>query len=356
MKAIAAFTGRATPEFVEIPNPSEPGAGEVLCRTLELGVCGTDREILHSETPWNPPGEEFLVLGHECLAQVEAVGDDVAELQVGDFVTPAVRRATIASPIRPDFMNFGDYIERGIVHAHGFSAPLWLDEPQFLFPVEKENTSFAVFAEPLSIAEKAINEALLLQQARLGEDMWIETPPRVLVTGMGPIGFAGIIASVARGWSVTMYGRDAEDTFRVNLAKRFGANYLPDTALDSFEDEFDLILECTGSDAVLVAVAEKLAPRAAMVWLGAARQPEPKMLNVQNVMRNALLGNQLHLGAINASARDFHDALMHLEMMQDSHRSEMSDLFTDRVGQQDALWHYQNRQPQGIKTVVMYGS
>ena len=56
----------------------------------------------------------------------------------------------------------------------------------------------AVFAEPLAVAEKGINEAHTLQRARLGETCWTGNGPRVLVTGMGPIGFAAVIACVAR--------------------------------------------------------------------------------------------------------------------------------------------------------------
>ena len=53
--------------------PPAPAAGEALCRTLELGICGTDREILHSAAPWTPVGEAHLILGHECLARIEDV-------------------------------------------------------------------------------------------------------------------------------------------------------------------------------------------------------------------------------------------------------------------------------------------
>ena len=71
MLAIAALTGSIDPELIATRPPGAPQAGQVLCRTLELGICGTDREILHSQAPWTPPGEELLILGHECLARVE---------------------------------------------------------------------------------------------------------------------------------------------------------------------------------------------------------------------------------------------------------------------------------------------
>ena len=74
MLAISACRGSTEPQLIDVPPPPNPGQGEVLCRTLELGVCGTDRDILHSAAPWTPAGEDRLILGHECLARVEAVG------------------------------------------------------------------------------------------------------------------------------------------------------------------------------------------------------------------------------------------------------------------------------------------
>jgi threonine dehydrogenase-like Zn-dependent dehydrogenase len=202
MLAIAAQTGSTQPRLIEIPPPGEPGASQVLCRTLELGVCGTDREILHSAAPWTPEGEDRLILGHECLARVEAVGAGVSELAGGDLVVPIVRRALAGQARRVDLLPFGAFTERGIVREHGFSQPLWLDRPEHLFRVPAEIADLAVLAEPLAVAEKAVNEALLLSRARLGKGAWSETAavPRVLVTGMGPIGFTAVLAALARGW------------------------------------------------------------------------------------------------------------------------------------------------------------
>src|SRR4051812_8874989 len=89
IRAIAAQTGSIQPSFVDAPEPRAPAAGEVLCRTLELGVCGTDREILKSAKPWTPLGEDRLILGHECLARIEAVGAGVNDYKPGDLVVPS---------------------------------------------------------------------------------------------------------------------------------------------------------------------------------------------------------------------------------------------------------------------------
>jgi threonine dehydrogenase-like Zn-dependent dehydrogenase len=355
---IAAFPDSATPRFVAPIEPRSPESGEVLCRTLQLGVCGTDREILHSKKPGCPPGEAFLVLGHECLAEVEQVGSGVTRLQPGDLVVPVVRRPNASAKHRVDMLSFGEFTERGIFFEHGFSLPRWLDRPEFLYRVEPSLSEVAVLAEPLAVSEKAVNEALVVQRARLGDDAWSNPPPRVLVTGMGPIGFTAVLASVVRGWPTTMYGRDASDTFRAKLAERLGAKYIHDPAVLETEnverDGYDLVLECTGSDEVMLAAAASLASRGVMVWLGSSRVPEPKPHNVERLMRDGVIRNHIHLGTVNAAPRDFADALAHLAAWHSRQPADLAAIITNRVRGDDSLWHYEHREPQGIKTVVMY--
>ena len=359
MQAIAAFRDSTAPRFVAALPPRPPAAGEVLCRTLELGVCGTDREILHSARPWTPEGCDHIILGHECLARIEAVGPGVTQFAVGDLVVPQVRRSLPSVPpgdVRVDMLAFGQFIERGIVFAHGFSAPLWLDEPRYLYPVKPELRPFAVLTEPLAVAEKGVHEALLLQRARLGDGAWSDPPPRVLVTGLGPIGFAAALACLRRGWPVALYGRDDAESGRARLARALGARYLfreSDLSPTDVEaDGFDLLLECTGSEEVLLPASHAVAARGVLVWLGSTRVPRPKPANLALMIRDGLLRNHLHVGSVNAAPRDFLAALADLDALRQSHPRELAALITARVPPADALWHYEHREKDGIKTVV----
>lgn len=359
MLAVACRTGSTQPHLIEVSPAPAPGPGHVLCRTLELGICGTDREILHSANPWTPVGDDYLVLGHECLGRVEQVALDVTEYRPGDLVVPAVRRSNPGQTRRLDYLPLGAFTERGIWSAHGFSQSTWLDRPEHLYPVPAGIEEVAVFAEPLAVAEKGANEAHTLQKARLGDAVWSDVPPRVLVTGMGPIGFAAVLACIARTWPVAMYGRDLADTFRASLARSLGAQYVPAERMtwepdDVERDGFDLVLECTGSDEVMLSAAQSLRSCGIMVWLGSTRLPGPRSHNVEKLMRDGLIRNQLHIGSVNAAPRDFHDALNHLSLLSRTHRAELCSLITSRVKLADSLWHYQHRQPQGIKTVITY--
>lgn len=359
MFAIAAHPDSTEPSFVDIPEPGEPGAGEVLCRTLQVGVCGTDREILHSAAPMTPADAPFLVLGHECLARVEAVGSGVTTLAVGDLVTPLVRRAFRDSHIRADMLAFGEFVERGIYLEHGFTPPLWLDRPQYLLQVPAAMSDVAILTEPLSVVEKGCNEALVLQQARLSADTWTAKPPRVLVTGLGPIGFAGVLACAARGWPVSVYGRDPDDSFRATLARQLGGHYLSSPQelsgiADIEQHGYDLVLECTGSDEVMLTAAQAMRSRAVMAWLGSERTPREKSFNIGRLMRDGLIRNQLVIGCVNSAPRDFADALRHLGQLRQTHGDALRKIITERVSPKESLWHYTHRRPQGIKVVLEY--
>jgi threonine dehydrogenase-like Zn-dependent dehydrogenase len=361
MLVIAAQVGSTTPVLVDVAAPGEPAAGEILCRTLELGICGTDREILLSAKPWAPEGEDRLILGHECLAVIEAAGAEVNGFAPGDLVLPVVRRALPGQARRADLLPFGAFVERGIVREHGFSQPRWIDRPQYLFPVPPPIVDLAVLVEPMTCGEKGINEATCLTRARLGAEAWSgAAPPRVAVTGMGPIGFTAVLASRARGWPTTMLGRDEPTSFRARLAGRLGANYLPLASVESQmadveREGYDLLLECTGSDHVLLAVSSAVRSCGVVVWLGSNRVPRPGSHNVDKLVRDGLLRNHLHIGCVNAAApRDFQHAMQHLAELSADHRQEIAALITARVRPEDSLWHYEHRQPQGIKTVLMY--
>jgi len=358
--AIAAVSGSPHPRFVEARDPGPPAAGEVRCRTLEFGICGTDREILESQRPWLPPESDHLILGHECLARVEAVGEGVHQVAVGDLVAPTVRRRSGRLPFRIDMLSWDEFTERGIVRQHGYSAEWWNDEPKYLFKVPPELAGVAVLTEPLSVAEKGVNEAIALQRGRLGPDYWTSEPPRVLVTGLGPIGFGAALATLARGWPTTLYGRDPDDSFRASLAVELGAHYLkasPQALVptDVERDGYDLILECTGSEQVLIESGRALASRGALVWLGSTRMPEPAMLDFARLLRDGILRNHVHVACVNSAPRDFADALEHLGWFHTHRPAALAKLITERVGPADALWHFEHRQPQGIKTVVELG-
>ena len=60
-----------------------PDGRGVLVRVLKVGVDATDREINEALYGNAPPGDNFLVLGHESFGIVEEVGPNVRARQAG---------------------------------------------------------------------------------------------------------------------------------------------------------------------------------------------------------------------------------------------------------------------------------
>ena len=84
MKIRAAVLERfGEPLEVQELDLAEPRAGEVLVRLVACGVCHTD---LFTASGADPSGYSPAVLGHEGAGVVEAIGDDVRDLGVGDHV------------------------------------------------------------------------------------------------------------------------------------------------------------------------------------------------------------------------------------------------------------------------------
>src|SRR3546814_7707544 len=67
--------------YVELRSP-EPGPTQVLVRIERAGLCHSDVSVIDGTIPFPTP----VVLGHEGAGVVEAVGDAVSTVAVGDHV------------------------------------------------------------------------------------------------------------------------------------------------------------------------------------------------------------------------------------------------------------------------------
>src|SRR3954453_7461413 len=161
-QAIAIHPGQANSlHLTEIPR-DVPGPGEVLVRVRQVGICGTDRELIHGSFGTAPAGAASLVLGHEMLGRVEAVGQEVFDFTPGQLVTATVRRpdgCPACEAGQPDMCQWLGYTERGIVGQHGFMSETIVDDSRWLIRVPRELEPIAVLVEPLSVVEKAVRQA-----------------------------------------------------------------------------------------------------------------------------------------------------------------------------------------------------
>ena len=138
MRAVGVVPGKREVRLIEHRTPKIAGANQVKIRSLEVGVCGTDREICTFVYGSPPDGFDYLVLGHESLGEVVEVGSGVSQFKPGDLVVPSVRRpcrhahCLACREDKQDFCYTGDFTERGIKMTHGFLTEFYVDEEKYL--------------------------------------------------------------------------------------------------------------------------------------------------------------------------------------------------------------------------------
>ena len=90
MRALTVAPGTANSARIEdVPEPPVAD-GPVLVRTIAIGVCGTDRDIVCGNYGWAPSGESRLVIGHESLGTVQEAPPD-CDVAAGDLFVGIVR-------------------------------------------------------------------------------------------------------------------------------------------------------------------------------------------------------------------------------------------------------------------------
>lgn len=197
MKAIAVTPKEEkSARLVEVPVP-EVGDDDVLVKVRLVGLYGGP-----------PEGENFLIIGHECLGEVVKVGGEVQTLRPGDRVVATVRRPDDCLNCREgeyDMCLAGNYTERGIKGRHGYLSEFYVEEEKFLVKVPKALGDLAVLLEPMSVAEKAVRMAFSVQERM----RWV--PKTAMVTGTGTLGL--LTAAILRlgGLTVTSVDRSDDD-------------------------------------------------------------------------------------------------------------------------------------------------
>ena len=123
-RGVSRISSRSRSSSRKIPGSSQPD--QVMLRMLDIGICGTDKEICSFEYGTPPAGDDHLVIGHESLAEIVQAGTAVERLQAGDLVVPSVRRpcphpdCLACRSGHQDYCYTGDFRERGIKEAHGY--------------------------------------------------------------------------------------------------------------------------------------------------------------------------------------------------------------------------------------------
>ncbi|MFN8592205.1 MAG: glucose 1-dehydrogenase [Thermomicrobiales bacterium] len=336
----------------------EPGPGQALVRILQVGVCGTDRELIRAHFGAAPPGEAVLVLGHEMLGKVLATGPGVSELAPGDLVSATVRRpdgCPSCQAGQPDMCEWHQYTERGIAGLHGFMTETVVEDARWLVRVPPELAHIGILVEPLSVVEKALRQANLIQRRIRA---W--NPRTALVFGTGPIGLLGVMLLRSRGMDVVCLGNRPSPQPAAAILAAVGARYasLQETDLRSLAaalPSIDLIFEASGRAQPVFAAMEVLGNNGVLVLLSGTGGDSELTINADRLNRALLGGNKIVAGCVNSVREDFEQGVQDLALFERLWPGVAAQLITRRLHGLSEFAQILDKPENDVKTVIEIG-
>jgi threonine dehydrogenase-like Zn-dependent dehydrogenase len=243
-------------ELLEVPEPGEPGQGEVVLRPEVVGVCGSDVHLFHGDL-----GDVFpRIQGHEISAVVDAVGPGSEGVSAGDRV--AVWPVLACGRCTSCRIGRGNACANiAIIGAHvdgALQERLRVSASQ-VFAVGDLPPAVTAFVEPTSIGVRTV------VRARIGAE------DRVVVLGAGPIGQAVCLAARDLGAAVLVADVVPE---RLEHARALGADDVVSGDAAAVADQMrdwaggdgvGVLIETTGVPAVVRSAFDAMAPAGRLV-------------------------------------------------------------------------------------------
>jgi threonine 3-dehydrogenase len=263
LKALVKTEKKRGLSLEEVPVP-EIGTRDVLIKVLQTGLCGTDLHIYL----WDEWAERTipvpLVIGHEFVGEIVALGADATDFAVGDLVSGEGHvicgrcRNCLAGRRHLCAHTQGVGVNRAGAFAEFISLPvgnIWRHPPS----IPRE---IAAIFDPFG---NAVHTALSFPV--LGED--------VLITGAGPIGI--MAAKVARHAGARHVVISDVNPYRLNLARRMGVTLAINPTETSIaetqkklgmQEGFDVGLEMSGNEAAFKEMLRNMSHGAKIAMLG----------------------------------------------------------------------------------------
>lgn len=338
MKAVAVIPGKPNSIHLrEVPKPAldqVPDGRGVLVKVLRVGVDGTDKEINAAKYGAPPPGDDYLILGHESFGRVEAVGPAVTEFERGDYVVASVRRpgSSLYDRIGLQDMTTDDtYFERGINLLHGFLSEYYVDAADFLVKMPERLKQVGVLLEPSSVAEKAIGQAWEIQRR-----LRVWRPRRAAVLGTGTLGLLASLFLRLRGLDVVAMGRVLPPFLNSRLLEEIGVRYVSTQQktmkqASAEHGPFDLILEGTGFSPLVFEAMEVLGKNGVLAMLSVTGGERKVEIPADRINQGFVLGNKVAFGSVNASRADFERGVQDLAQAELQYPGWLSKLLTHPV-------------------------
>lgn len=307
MRAIAKVRPGPGAEFIHMEPPHTTSPHDVLVRPIFTSICGTDYHV-YSWDAWSagrvtPP----RVMGHEFVGEVLAVGSDVTSLQPGDLVSGESHRVcgvclqcrtgqghVCANTRILGVDTDGCFREQVVVP----EASLWRNPPGL-------SPELACIQDPLG---NAVHTVMSCPVAGCS----------FLVLGCGPIGV--MATAVARACGAAMITATDTRPFRLELARKMGADIVVDVTQEDAEDVIrrnvpggvDCALEMSGAPSALRTAFRAVRRGGHVALLGIPSRPVELDVAEEMVMKgleiHCIVGRRLYntwatMSALLASGR-----------------------------------------------------
>ncbi|MDR3644691.1 MAG: alcohol dehydrogenase catalytic domain-containing protein [Clostridia bacterium] len=229
-------------KFFEAEKPTVR-PGDVLCRVVNAGICGTDLSIFSGDMNLVREGiiKYPVRIGHEWSGIVEEIGSAVTKFKPGDKVVSdtAVTCGVCEHCLKGEYEQCEDWRAIGTIKCwNGSFAEYILIPDRHLFKIpDGVRMDDAALTEPMTIALSGIKAA----KVKKGDS--------VLVIGTGAIGLSAVALAKYYGAStVIVSGRKP---FKLDVAKKVGADV---TVNSTQEDLVEGVMKATDGKGVDVIV------------------------------------------------------------------------------------------------------
>jgi threonine dehydrogenase-like Zn-dependent dehydrogenase len=312
-------------------------------------------------------------MGHEMSGVVEDVGSAVKSLSPGDPVVVAVRRGGgICQPClhnQSDMCLTGLFTEHGIHKMDGFLTQYTVAEEQYVVKVPRKLVRLAVLAEPVSIAEKGIQQIRHIQ-SRIhwycghSEHSWESEQwggcKVALVVGAGPLGL--LATALLRLAGVSTYTSDLlpQDHPRIKLLADTQTHYI-DARKKTPRDvvklcctagNLDIIFEAAGAADTAVALIPYMSRSSIYVMTGIPREELNMKLDAAKLVHHIVSYNQVVVGSVNSNRNHFEMALGHMGQADSRFDGMLSEMITHRFPLEEFAAALAVDDPAHIKTVI----
>jgi threonine 3-dehydrogenase len=247
----------------DVPEPTY-GINDVLIRVRKTGICGTDLHI-HRWDAWAQRTIPVpMVVGHEFVGEIVAIGANVADFAIGDLVSGeghvVCGRCRNCMAGRRQLCAHTSGI--GVNRPGAFAELIALPQTNIWKHWSGVDEDVASIFDPYG---NAVHTALMFPA--LGED--------VLVTGAGPIGC--MAAAVVRHAGARHVVVSDPNAYRRDLALRLGATAVVDPTTQELPavqaslgmtEGFDIGLEMSGAPPALHAMLANMAHGGRIAMLG----------------------------------------------------------------------------------------